>query len=173
MPSATTTIAIDFETAGYAANSACAIGMAKVQAGQIVDTFYSLIRPPSARVYFSHIHGLTWPMLKDCQCFGELWPEIAQYIQGASQFVAHNAPFDRRVLQGCCQMAEVETPPQPFVCTLKQSRRVLRLPSHALAAVARHLGIEFTHHHAGEDALVAAKIFLHLEEKEQEGRAAK
>ena len=62
-------VAIDFETSGNAAHSACAVGLARIEAGHVVDRLYSLIRPPSSRVMFTEIHGLTWPMLKDAPTF--------------------------------------------------------------------------------------------------------
>ena len=58
-------VALDFETSGYAAHSACAVGLCRIEDGVVTDSFYSLIRPPSSRVLFTHVHGLTWPMLKD------------------------------------------------------------------------------------------------------------
>ena len=38
--------ALDFETADYQPDSACAVGLAKVRGGEVVDTLYSLLRPP-------------------------------------------------------------------------------------------------------------------------------
>ena len=68
-------VALDFETSGYAAHSACAVGLCRIEDGVVTDSFYSLIRPPSSRVLFTHVHGLTWPMLKDAPTFTELWPQ--------------------------------------------------------------------------------------------------
>ena len=42
-------VALDFETADYQPDSACAVGLAKVRGGEVVDTLYSLIRPPRRR----------------------------------------------------------------------------------------------------------------------------
>ena len=71
-------VALDFETSGYAAHSACAVGLCRIEDGVVTDSFYSLIRPPSSRVLFTHVHGLTWPMLKDAPTFTELWPQPFQ-----------------------------------------------------------------------------------------------
>ena len=57
-------VALDFETADYQPDSACAVGLAKVRGGEVVDTLYSLIRPPRRRVLFTWVHGITW---KDVQ----------------------------------------------------------------------------------------------------------
>ncbi|SHN62591.1 3'-5' exonuclease [Desulfovibrio litoralis] len=158
-------IAIDFETADYKTDSACAIGMAKIQDGKIINTFYSLIRPPRKKIYFTNIHGLSWDMLKNSPVFSELWNNIYEYIQGTTYFIAHNAPFDRRVLHGCCQSSNIQIPTQEFICTLSIARSSLKLPSNSLDNVCKHLGIEFKHHHAEDDAIAAAKVFLSLQEK--------
>ena len=145
-------VAIDFETSGYSAHSACAVGLARIEQGSVTDVFYSLIRPPSSRVMFTEIHGLTWPMLKDAPTFAELWPQMDAFLEGAGSLLAHNASFDRRVLE----------PRAPFLCTLKGSRRSLPLASKKLSSVSAYFGIALNHHHAGSDAEACARIYLQL-----------
>ena len=72
-------VAIDFETSGFAAHSACAVGLARIEDGRVVEQFYSLVRPPSSRVLFTEIHGLTWPMLKNAPAFGDVWPRMQAF----------------------------------------------------------------------------------------------
>ena len=116
-------VALDFETSGYAAHSACAVGLCRIEGGVVTDRFYSLIRPPSSRVLFTHVHGLTWPLLKDAPTFTELWPQLAAFMEGAQALLAHNAGFDRRVLHASCQALGLVQPQLPFLCTLKGARR--------------------------------------------------
>ncbi len=155
---------LDFETSDRGPDGACALGIAKLRSGKIADTWYSLIRPPRKRVRFTHVHGLTWTMLKDSPSFGELWPDIAAFLADVTHFAAHNATFDRRVLQGCCAAVGTESPNRPFLCTLKGARRALAIPSHRLDAVCAHCGIPLQHHHAGSDALAAALLLHRLHE---------
>ena len=110
-------VALDFETSGYAAHSACAVGLCRIEGGVVTDRFYSLIRPPSSRVLFTHVHGLTWPLLKDAPTFTELWPQLAAFMEGAQALLAHNAGFDRRVLHASCQALGLVQPQPPFLCT--------------------------------------------------------
>ena len=91
-------VAIDFETSGYDAGSACAVGLARVENGQVTDSFSTLLRPPSSRVRFTEVHGLTWPMLRDAPTSADVWPQMAALMEGAQWLLAHNAGFDRRVL---------------------------------------------------------------------------
>ena len=123
---------------------------------------YSLIRPPSSRVLFTHVHGLTWPLLKDAPTFTELWPQLAAFMEGAQALLAHNAGFDRRVLHASCQALGLVQPQLPFLCTLKGARRSLPLASRALDSVCDYFGIPLDHHHAGSDARACAEIYLRL-----------
>lgn len=155
-------VALDFETSGYAAHSACAVGLCRIEGGVVTDRFYSLIRPPSSRVLFTHVHGLTWPMLKDAPTFTEVWPQLAAFMEGSRAILAHNAGFDRRVLHASCQALGLVQPQLPFLCTLKGARRSLPLASRALDSVCDYFGIPLDHHHAGSDARACAEIYLRL-----------
>ncbi|HIU18247.1 MAG TPA: exonuclease [Candidatus Avidesulfovibrio excrementigallinarum] len=154
-------VAIDFETADNGADSACAVGMARVEDGRVVDTLYQLLRPPRARILYTWVHGLTWAMLKDQPTFAQFWPAMAAFAGPSPVFVAHNARFDRNVLTTCrAAMGAIQD--SPFLCTLKGARRYLNLPRNRLSDVCAYLNIALTHHHAGSDALGAAGIYLHL-----------
>lgn len=138
--------------------------MTRIVDGRVEDSFYSLIRPPSSRILFGEIHGLTWDMLKTALVFADLWPEIASFVADANAFLAHNAGFDRRVLHACCRVAGLQVPSIPFFCTLKGARRALPIPSKSLGAVCEHFGIALNHHHAGSDAHACAEVYLRLHE---------
>lgn len=155
-------VALDFETADKYPDSACALGMTRIEGEKITESWYSLIRPPRPEVHFTEIHGLTWDMLKDQLDFASLWPSIAAFLEGAELLIAHNASFDRSVLAGCCRSSGLKVPDLPFACTVKGSRRGLMLPHHRLNDVCCYLGIPLDHHKADSDALAAAKIYLHL-----------
>ncbi len=161
--STSSVVALDFETADHGADSACAVGLAKVRNGEVVDTFYSLIRPPRRRILFSWVHGITWEQVRNSPAFVELWPQLATFLADTESLVAHNAPFDRRVLYACCEAAQIQPPGLPFICTLREARRRLALPSYKLNVLCEHCGIPLRHHHAGADALAAARLFIHLQ----------
>lgn len=158
-------IAIDFETSAPNKYSACALGAVRIESGKIINEYYSLIRPPSSRIYFTHVHGLTWKQLKEARPFKEVWEEIGQFIGGANFFMAHNAPFDRGILRGCCEYFMLPVPEIPFLCTLKGSRKNLSLCSKSLNFVCDYFGIPLDHHHAASDARACALIFLKLLER--------
>jgi DNA polymerase-3 subunit epsilon len=153
-------VAIDFETADAEPDSACAVGIARVEDGRITDRVYRLIRPPRRLISHTFVHGLGWAQLRTQPMFARIWPQIAPYLEDAGVLVAHNAGFDRSVLEACCGLARVRTPDFPWVCTVELARETWRLPSAKLPAVAAHLGIALQHHHALSDAEACAQILL-------------
>lgn len=156
-------VAIDFETANYAQDSACAVGLVKVVDGEIVDSVAHLIRPPTREFVFTYIHGLTWKHVAGAPDFGALWPRLAPWLQGADFLAAHNAPFDRGVLGACCATYGIEAPPPTFRCTVTMARRAWNLRPAKLPDCCRHLGITLDHHDALSDAMACAKIVIAAE----------
>ena len=93
-----TFVALDFETADYYPDSACALGLVRVENHQIVARAYSLIKPPRRRFVFTYLHGITWEDVANQPNFGELWPSYSPLLEGIDSLAAHNASFDRSVL---------------------------------------------------------------------------
>ncbi|MGE5314027.1 MAG: 3'-5' exonuclease [Acidobacteriota bacterium] len=154
-------LALDFETADYQADSACALGLAMIEDGTITRTHTILIRPPRRYFQFTYIHGITWEDVKDKPTFAEHWEELARWFEEADFLVAHNAPFDRGVLRACCLAAGVMPPSKPFLCTVRLSRSLWQLKPAALPNVCEHFGIGLNHHDAGSDTLACARIMIH------------
>lgn len=152
--------AIDFETANFHPDSACAVGLVVVQGSRIVRREHHLIRPPDGQFSFTHIHGLTWDDVHEAPTFAELWPVLAGALGDAAFLAAHNASFDRRVLDACCRTYGLASPSLPFVCTVKVARTVWRLFPTKLPDVCRHLDIPLTHHQADSDAEACARIVI-------------
>lgn len=153
-------VAIDFETADHGADSACAVGLVRVEDSKIVARETVLIRPPRSRILFTHVHGITWPMVKDAPGFGDVWAKVAPLLDGATFLAAHNAPFDRGVLRACCTAHGHPVPALDFVCTVQIARRTWALKPANLPAVCRRLGIGLIHHDAGSDAEACARIVI-------------
>jgi DNA polymerase-3 subunit epsilon len=156
----TTFAAIDFETANTSPDSACAVGLAVVKGHRIVHREQHLIRPPDRQFVFTHIHGLTWDDVRDAPTFAELWPALREQLAEADFLAAHNASFDRRVLDSCCRTHRLHQPSHPFVCTVKLARTIWSVYPTKLPDVCRHLGIPLRHHEAGSDAEACARIVI-------------
>ncbi|MBS1809540.1 MAG: 3'-5' exonuclease [Acidobacteria bacterium] len=153
-------VAIDFETADYGPDSACSVALVRVEGNEIVAKTQTLIRPPRSRFQFTYIHGIKWEHVKNAPTFGEIWPTMEEFLQGADHFVAHNASFDRGVLQACCTASGLSMPALPFRCTVKLARQTWQLPSNKLNLVCEHLQIPLKHHDALSDAEACARIVI-------------
>lgn len=94
--------ALDFETADYQPDSACAVGLAKVRGGEVVDTLYSLIRPPRRRILFTLVHGITWKDVQDSPTFLEFWPQMASRFCKALRILSRTTPL---LIGGCWKPA--------------------------------------------------------------------
>lgn len=75
-----TFVALDFETADYSPDSACALGLVRVENHQIVERTYSLIKPPRQRFVFTYLHGITWEDVANQPTFAELWPTYSPML---------------------------------------------------------------------------------------------
>lgn len=153
-------MAIDFETADHGADSACAVGLVRVEDGRIVRREHRLMKPPRSLFTFTHIHGITWEEVRREPMFAQVWPEISEMIEGVQFLAAHNARFDEGVLSACCRTAGIVPPRQPFVCTVKLARRTWGMYPTNLPAVCRRLGISLDHHQALSDAEACARIVI-------------
>ena len=152
--------AIDFETANQSPDSACAVGIVRVENGLITARESRLLRPPDKHFSFSDIHGITWGCVAEAPTFAEAWPVLAPLLSGIEFIAAHNASFDRSVLDACCAAAGLSMPPAPFLCTVRLARQAWGIFPTALPAVCRRLRIPLRHHDALSDAEASARIVM-------------
>ena len=151
-------IAIDFETASEERGSACSVGLAFIEDGQIVRVEERLIRPKSMRFSPMNIaiHGIRPADVEDAPEFPEVLDEFIDDFRGGL-LLAHNAAFDMSVMRGVCDAYRMSYPEFSYLCTVKMAQRVWpHLPSHKLNVLAGHMQLRFVHHNAKEDAIVCA-----------------
>ena len=153
-------VAIDFETADTGRDSACAVGLVRVEKNCIVRRESRLIRPPRRGFIFTYIHGITWEDVADAAPFARVWQELRDLVGGVEFLAAHNAPFDRSVLAACCRSAGLEPPPLPFECSVRVARKAWGIRPTTLPDVCRALDIELRHHDALSDAEACARIMI-------------
>ena len=155
-------VAIDFETA--VSYRVCAVAVVSVKNGEIVDEFYTLVRP-RGNYYNYHntrVHGITAADTEDAPNFRDIYPVLRNLLY-SNVVVAHNESFDRRVLQE--NMREIGLSygdlclPDCWECTLKIYRQKGFKPAN-LKACADRMGIELNHHEALSDARACARLYL-------------
>jgi len=155
-------VAIDFETANRSRASACSMAAVTVENGQIVNSAYSLICPPVLQFDYwnTKIHGITVEDVADKPTFAELWPRIRPHLEN-KVVIAHNAAFDIGVLRSMLDEYGLPHPHFRYACTVAIARRVWTdSENYKLSTLAKHLAIEFDHHHALHDARTCAMIAL-------------
>lgn len=155
-------VSIDFETATYARNSACSVGVVTVDAGVVIDEYYSLIKPPDMNFNAQNIqiHGITPAMVKDAPTFEDIWCELRPRLEQRVIF-AHNANFDMNVLKDTLAYYSLPKSTLWYACSLALARKVWpKLDSHKLNYMAEFLHVDLKHHNALQDAHACAQIVL-------------
>ena len=155
-------VALDFETANSSPASACSLGVAVYEEGEILDSFEWYFKPPYRYNFFtnSHIHGIYKEDVENEEEFVYYYEELGTLLKD-SLIVAHNAPFDLSVLNAMCDVYGLDHFKNPFIDTVAISRRVYpELYNHKLNTVCQYLDIDLQHHNWKSDAFGCLMILL-------------
>ena len=159
-------LVIDTETNGLSGD-ACElteVAAVLVGGGELHDRFSSLVRTNMPlRRGIQRFTGITQAMVDDAPPLESVMPAIEHRLKGRVM-VAHNAPFDRRVLRQAFDRTGLEWPNPPVLCTAALARKMLPLQrERRLTALAAALGIEVTvAHRALADAETCARVLCAL-----------
>ncbi|MEU4360484.1 exonuclease domain-containing protein [Promicromonospora sp. NPDC023987] len=158
--------AIDFETANPNKASVCAVGVARVRDGQVVETLGTLVRPPTGYDEFGYYnvraHGIQAQHVASAPSWRSVHATIVDFI-GADPIVAYNVPADRAVFEKASAAYQLAAPRNAWVDALRLARRHLVLPKYSLPQVTSALGLpSFTHHDALADTIAAAHVTVAL-----------
>ena len=93
--------------------------------------------------------------------FAALWQLLEPMLAGCI-LVAHNAPFDLRVLASCLHDYRIDWKPEAaYLCTCQMGRKAYPyLPNHKLNTLCDHLRLDLDHHNAGSDSRACALLLL-------------
>lgn len=158
-------IAFDVETPNSRNDRMSAIGVAVVEDGAIVQELSTLVNPETYFNAFNvRLTGITPEAASKAPTFGELWPQL-EPIFSSGILVAHNAPFDMRVLSKCLAAYGIKWKKTVgYACTVRMGRACLpELPNHKLDTLCNYLGIPLDHHKAGSDSRACAMLLLHYQ----------
>lgn len=171
----TSFVSFDFENLFPQRVTACSVGMVKYNNGVIVDTYYTLIRPPfeyegKRGPALTWIHGFTENDFEGQRTFAEILPEMESFIDGLP-LVAHNACVERACIHDACAYYNIKTsiPYGEIIDTYLLSKYMdLRLGIsikgegfHSLNVVCQRYGVKvLRHHHACDDAEMCGNLFL-------------
>nr|WP_269155608.1 exonuclease domain-containing protein [Kocuria indica] len=123
------------------------MGVVRVRDGQVVDTRYSLIRPPLGHDGFEpgnvRIHGIRPADVAHAPTFDLLWDWMCENISPEdpdSVLVAHNAVFDTGVIKAANRACGGTARNWDYACTLRLARAAYTLRSYALPSASRAAG---------------------------------
>lgn len=157
-------IAIDFETATSSRTSVCEVGICVVRNGEVAEIRSWLVRPEDNRYHYRNIqiHAIRPEDTEDAPDFRQVWEEIERtYLDEFSTLVAHNVPFDRSCLQHMAALYRLHLPPLEWKCSLQTARKIYAFGCNTLDYLCDRLDIpKGTHHRAGDDAEMCARLYL-------------
>lgn len=159
-------LVVDTETNGLAGDDCelTEVGTVLVGGGELHDRWVSLSRCHAPlRRGIQRFTGITQAMIDDAPPLEEVMPVIRRSLEDRVM-VAHNAPFDRRVLRQAFERTGLDWPNPPVLCTAALTRALLPLQSERrLGAVADALGVEVDiAHRALADAETCARVLCAL-----------
>lgn len=153
---------LDFETNGFSpGDRAIEIGVSCWRNSEEIAAYESLVDPGTGvSPFVTRLTGIRGQDLRGRPSFEEILPDLAPLLEGAI-VVAHNLPFDRRIL-----LAEIDRAggdrrlAEPGVCTLKMARRLLpKEDPKRLDALAERFNLQFeARHRALGDARVTGSL---------------
>lgn len=154
-------LVLDVETPNRRNDRICAISAIQIVDWVIADRFFMLVNPET---YFEQfcidLHGITENAVRGSGTFPDVWRVIRDRFEG-STIVAHNAPFDIRVIESCCAAYGLPFKRPRYIDTVQIARAALpQLAHHRLNDVCEAWGIALDHHNAESDCTACAEIFL-------------
>jgi DNA polymerase-3 subunit epsilon len=154
-------VAIDFETANPCLSSVCQIGVVSFADGRQTHSWKTFINPDD---YFADmnvsVHGISKDHVKDAPKFPHVFEQLAELMRG--QIVVHHTGFDRIAFGQASDKHKLPSVECNWLDTVRVARNTWPdlEGGHGLVNLAKHLGVEFRHHDAEEDARVSGEILL-------------
>ncbi|WP_234967434.1 exonuclease domain-containing protein [Octadecabacter temperatus] len=160
-------IALDVETAGKTIGGICQIGLGFVSNTGDVQTYSVLIDPEEPFEPFNtELHGISAQSVEGAGTFPTVFGALFELLN-AHSLVQHST-FDEKALTAACTRYGVPMITSHWTNSVTVARQawpeLKGAGGHGLANLKKHLGLEFHHHDAGEDARAAATVVLKAEE---------
>lgn len=158
----------DFETSNNELKSACSIGIAAVKNNEIVNTFYTLLNPPTEFFDYENtkINGISKNDVITSPKFNEVWDQVKHFIDNSNFIVAHNSNFDMSVLKESLLAYNLEIHNFKFFDSMSFCSKVYEGSSKKLINMCEYFGVELKDHHNGlEDSKACASIVIQAVQK--------
>jgi len=162
-----TFIALDVETANADLASICSIGIATFEDGEMTDEWYSLVDPKDQfSAINKRVHGIDEGMVNGYPTYATLADELNRRL--VDSVVVSHGSFDRAAISRAAARWSVSPPTCKWLNSQTVTRRTwpqFARRGYGLKNVSEHIGYEFKHHDALEDAKAAGQVVLAAMEK--------
>jgi DNA polymerase-3 subunit epsilon len=161
-------VAFDTETTGCSwRDEICQIAAVEYLASEASRTFAAYICPTCPMSWGAYrVHGLSMDFLRENgDAPSTAMRAFFDFVGDDALLVAHNSPFDMRMLRQECAKFGLDFAPRGLeICdSLSLSRRLLPGISHALGYLVDYLGVDVRNtHDALDDARACAAVFFAL-----------
>ncbi len=162
-------VVLDLETSGGAPHLGAAIteiGAVKVQGGEVLDTFSTLVNPRHPiPAFITELTGIDDSLVVDAPPIEDVLPDLFHFLgDDSTVFVAQNAPFDLSFLKFAARAHGHTWPNFRVLDTAILARRTLtrdEAPNCKLGTLAQIFGTEVTPNHRALDDAKATVDVLH------------
>ncbi len=160
-------IALDVETAGRTIGGICQIGLCFVSGTGGLQTYSVLIDPEEPFESFNtDLHGISADTVSGAETFPTVYAALFDVLN--SHYLVPHSTFDEKALTAACArygLPMITSHWTNSVTVARQAWPALKgAGGHGLANLKKHLGLDFHHHDAGEDARASATVILRAEE---------
>ena len=155
-------VVLDLETTGLSPykDRITEIAASKVQDGEVIDTFHTLINPEiPIPHHITRITGITDSMVQDQPTIRHVLDDLKTFLED-HPIVAHNASFDFNFLKYNFLIEKEHKLTNQRICTARLARRILsHLPSKKLGSICEYYNIvNESAHRAGGDVDATVKV---------------
>lgn len=160
-------IALDVETAGKTSGGICQIGLCFVSDAGDLQTYSILINPEEPFEPFNtDLHGISAETVAGAGTFPTVYAVLFEILNTHS--LVQHSTFDEKALTAACARYGLPMITSHWTNSVTVARKawpaLKGAGGHGLANLKKHLGLNFHHHDAGEDARASATVILKAED---------
>lgn len=152
---------IDIETTGFRTRDAIIeIGVIRVRDGAPRVTTWSALVRPSVNIpkKIRDLTGITNDMVADAETIDQVLPRVATFV-GEARLVAHNANFDRRILEHNARALGLSFAGNTWVCTMRMAQRAAVGGPYKLGVLAERFDVQPSNHRALADCQTVLGVY--------------
>ncbi len=127
-----------------------------------VGTFSTLINPKEIiNPFITQLTGIKQEDLKDKPTINEVIPQFFDFIEDLT-LVAHNAPYDIKMLASECYRNKKELCDNKIIDTVTLAKRIIpreSIENYKLATLKEYLGLNYDSHRALDDCETCSKVY--------------